>query len=68
MRVYYDRLVDDADRLWLTKFLKEAMQNNFNTNFDELFKHLNSNSDGTVYTDMSIYMYIYPCVVCLVCM
>ena len=46
MRVYYDRLVDDADRLWLTKFLKEAMQNNFNTDFDTLFKHLDSNSDG----------------------
>lgn len=46
MRVYYDRLVDDSDRLWLTTFLKETMQNNFNTNFDELFKHLDSNKDG----------------------
>ena len=46
MRVYYDRLVDDSDRLWLTNFLKECTQNNFDTNFDVLFKHLDSNSDG----------------------
>jgi dynein heavy chain len=51
MRVYYDRLVDDSDRLWLTNFLKECTQNNFDTNFDVLFKHLDSNSDGVVEED-----------------
>lgn len=47
MRVYYDRLVDDADRAWLVTFLKETMQSEFNTNFDELFKKLDFNKDGT---------------------
>lgn len=46
MRVYYDRLVDDSDRLWLANFLKECMQKNFDTSFDDLFKHLDFNGDG----------------------
>ncbi len=46
MRVYYDRLVDDSDRVWLVKYLKETTQAEFNTNFDELFKQLDSNKDG----------------------
>ena len=46
MRVYYDRLVDDSDRSWLFSNLKETMQTEFNTNFDELFKKLDVNQDG----------------------
>ena len=46
MRVYYDRLVDDADRVWLASFLKEVMQKDFDTNFDTLFKLLDFNKDG----------------------
>ena len=45
--MYYDRLVDDSDRAWLVKNLKEVMQADFNTNLDVLFAHLDSNKDGT---------------------
>ena len=51
MRVYYDRLVDDSDRAWVVKFLKQTTQENFNMKFDELFAHLDFNKDGVVEED-----------------
>ena len=51
MRVYYDRLVDDSDREWLIKYLKETMQEKFNTSFDALFAALDVNKDGVVEED-----------------
>uniref|UniRef100_A0A3Q0KRH4 Dynein axonemal heavy chain 7 n=2 Tax=Schistosoma mansoni TaxID=6183 RepID=A0A3Q0KRH4_SCHMA len=42
MRVFYDRLTDDADRTWLYEFIKRCLQNNFKEKFDQLFAHLTS--------------------------
>ncbi len=51
MRVYYDRLVDDSDREWLIKYLKEVVQEQFKVNFDTLFQALDVNKDGIVEED-----------------
>ena len=74
MRVYYDRLVDDADRKWLVEALDKCLSQEFKTDFNELFKHLDFNNDGnihvhvlctcTVHDDYTMYMYIY-CYMCL---
>ncbi|GAA51425.1 dynein heavy chain 7 axonemal [Clonorchis sinensis] len=39
-RVYYDRLVDDADRKWLFEFLRDCVRNQLEANFETLFGHL----------------------------
>ncbi|XP_039266483.2 dynein axonemal heavy chain 7-like isoform X2 [Styela clava] len=51
MRVYYDRLVDDSDRSWLFNFLRDVMKDKFETEFDDVFKHLDYNNDGKVEED-----------------
>ena len=48
MGVYYDRLVDDSDHAWLVKYLKEMVQVEFGTKFDELFKQLESNNNSSI--------------------
>ncbi|KAK9406180.1 hypothetical protein NXF25_004954 [Crotalus adamanteus] len=39
-RVFYDRLVDDADRAWLFKLMKEIVKEHFKEAFDTVFSHL----------------------------
>lgn len=46
--MFYDRLVDDADRAWLTSHVKEVSQRHFKIDFDELFLHLDSSGKGEV--------------------
>ncbi|KAJ3276290.1 Dynein heavy chain 3, axonemal [Terramyces sp. JEL0728] len=39
-RVFYDRLVDDADRAWFFNNLRDIVGKNFNYNFDDIFEHI----------------------------
>lgn len=39
-RVFYDRLIDDKDRLQFFEIVKETLQNIFKVNIDKLLKHL----------------------------
>ncbi|XP_060544998.1 dynein axonemal heavy chain 12 [Pantherophis guttatus] len=39
-RVFYDRLVDDADRAWVFKLIKEIVKEHFKEAFDAVFSHL----------------------------
>lgn len=42
LRVYYDRLVDDADRSWIVSALKEVTSKTLEENFDVMFERLRS--------------------------
>ena len=49
MRVYYDRLVDDADKSWLYGFLREVTPEHMGVDFNQLFQHLDFDKDGKVH-------------------
>ncbi|KAK4472821.1 hypothetical protein MN116_004037, partial [Schistosoma mekongi] len=49
-RVYYDRLVDDADREWLFNFIRQCVKTHLEIEFDLLFQHLTS-GDKTEITE-----------------
>ena len=46
--MFYDRLVDDGDRSWLTNHVKEVVNTVLKSNFDQLFLHLDSSGNGEV--------------------
>ena len=39
-RVFYDRLVDEADGAWLFRMMKDVTKQFFQKDFDKLFGHL----------------------------
>ena len=51
MRVYYDRLVDNSDREWLVKYMKDVTKEKFATDFDQLFAALDVKKKGVVEED-----------------
>ena len=57
-RVFYDRLVDDADRSWLTSHVKEVSKEVFKVDFDELFNHLDVTGKGEV-TEHDLHSLMY---------
>ncbi|XP_071822297.1 dynein axonemal heavy chain 7-like isoform X1 [Apostichopus japonicus] len=50
-RVYYDRLVDDEDRAWLTTFVKETVGKELKENFNQLFGHLDFDQTSNITED-----------------
>ena len=50
-RVFYDRLVDDGDRSWLFHNSRAVIKEKMREDFDELFAHLDFDSDGKVVED-----------------
>jgi len=51
LRVFYDRLVDDGDRAWLIDFIREAVSTHLEEDFDQLFRHYDSDGDKKVNED-----------------
>ncbi|XP_075385072.1 dynein axonemal heavy chain 7 [Tenrec ecaudatus] len=51
LRVYYDRLLDTADRSWLVNYIQEMLKKHMNDDFHVLFLRLDFDSDGVVEED-----------------
>ncbi|CAH1790213.1 unnamed protein product [Owenia fusiformis] len=50
-RVYYDRLVDNSDRAWVTQFVRDTTKKHMREDFDQLFIHLDFDGDSKVVED-----------------
>ena len=48
LRVFHDRLVDDADRLWFFDFVKKMVSKHCGLQFDKVFEHLDFDNNGSV--------------------
>ncbi|KAG9269584.1 dynein heavy chain 12, axonemal [Astyanax mexicanus] len=51
-RVFYDRLVDDQDRDWLYKLMKNIVKEHFKESFDTVFEHLKAGKNSLCEEDM----------------
>lgn len=49
--MYYDRLLDNADRSWLISYIQEILKTHMEENFHELFQSLDFDKDGIVEED-----------------
>lgn len=49
--MYYDRLLDNADRSWLINYIREVLQKYMDEDFQELFQSLDFDGDGVVGED-----------------
>ncbi|XP_068620866.1 dynein axonemal heavy chain 7 [Battus philenor] len=58
LRVFSDRLIEDADRQWLVQCLREATELHLNENFDKMFSRLLEKSEKTI-TDQHLRKLIY---------
>lgn len=48
LRVYFDRLVDDPDRLWLIGALRQVCQSKLEEDMDDMFERLAQPNNHTV--------------------
>ena len=44
--MFYDRLIDDKDRLWLFSSVKNLLKDHFKESIDNVFEHLANDSKG----------------------
>ncbi|XP_037760095.1 dynein axonemal heavy chain 12 isoform X2 [Chelonia mydas] len=51
-RVFYDRLVDDSDRAWLFKIMRDIVKDHFKEAFDIVFAHLRQGNAPVTEEDM----------------
>ncbi|XP_046303228.1 dynein axonemal heavy chain 7 isoform X2 [Marmota monax] len=51
LRVYYDRLLDNADKSWLINYIQEILKSYMYEDFHELFQSLDFDQDGVVQED-----------------
>ena len=56
-RVFYDRLVDDADGAWLFRMMKDVTKTHFNKDFDKVFGHLKIEGRALCEEDMRSLLY-----------
>ncbi|XP_073425921.1 dynein axonemal heavy chain 12 [Dendrobates tinctorius] len=52
LRVFYDRLVDDQDRSWLYRLLKDVVKDHFKESFDSVFDNLKQENKPLVEEDI----------------
>uniref|UniRef100_A0A7S1HP28 EF-hand domain-containing protein n=2 Tax=Hemiselmis andersenii TaxID=464988 RepID=A0A7S1HP28_HEMAN len=48
LRVFYDRIMDSADREWFLDMIKDVTQEQLKMNFNVLFAHLDQDGDGDI--------------------